>query len=54
MNEILKPRALVASILVICLSLLIASPALAQPGNDDFDSPTPIPSLPFTDTLDTS
>ena len=54
MNEILKQRALVASILVICLSLLIASPALAQPGNDDFDSPTPIPSLPFTDTLDTS
>jgi hypothetical protein len=40
---------------VPALLLLAASPAIAQPpANDDFDSATVVPGLPFTDQLDTT
>jgi hypothetical protein len=40
---------------VPALMLLAASPAIAQPpANDDFDSATVVPGLPFTDQLNTT
>jgi hypothetical protein len=39
---------------VPALVLLAASPAIAQPTNDDFDSATVVPGLPFTDQVNTT
>jgi hypothetical protein len=36
---------------VPALVVLAASPAIAQPANDDFDSATVVPGLPFTDQV---
>jgi hypothetical protein len=36
------------------LVVLAASPAIAQPANDDFDSATVVPGLPFTDQVNTT
>jgi hypothetical protein len=38
----------------LLLAMLNMAPALAQPANDDFDSATVIPGLPFTDTVSTA
>jgi hypothetical protein len=38
----------------LLLALLNASAALAQPANDDFDTPTVISALPFTDNISTA
>jgi hypothetical protein len=39
---------------VPALVVLAASPAIAQPANDDFDSATVVPGLPFTDQVNTT
>jgi hypothetical protein len=44
----------VVSVAGLLFALLNVAPALAQPTNDDFDSATVVPSLPFTDTLSTA
>jgi hypothetical protein len=47
----------IAATAVACalVTALLATPAFAAPpGNDDFDAATPIPTLPFTDTVDTT
>jgi hypothetical protein len=46
-------RVVVVSVAGLLLALLNTSPALAQPANDDFDTPTVISALPFTDTIST-
>ena len=48
-------RTVLLMLTVPALLLLAASPAIAQPpANDDFDSATVVPGLPFTDQLNTT
>jgi hypothetical protein len=47
-------RLVVVSVAGLLLALVNVSPALAQPANDDFDSATVVPALPFTDIVSTS
>ncbi len=47
------PRLVVVLVVGLLLGLLDVSPALAQPANDDFDNPTVIGALPFTDSIST-
>ena len=53
MRRLRTPRLVVVSVAGLLLALLNVSPALAQPANDDFDSATVIPGVPFTDTAST-
>ena len=39
------------SVLAMLLTILPAMPALAQPSNDNFAGPTPVSSVPFTDSV---
>lgn len=54
MRRLAIRRLVVGSVAGLLFALLNVSPAVAQPANDDFDSATVVPSLPFTDTVSTS
>jgi hypothetical protein len=54
MRRLAIRRMVLVSVAGLLFALLNVSPALAQPTNDDFDSATVVPSLPFTDTLSTA
>ncbi|HEY5990671.1 MAG TPA: hypothetical protein VIV12_30400 [Streptosporangiaceae bacterium] len=54
MRRLRTPRLVVVGVAGLLFALLNVSPALAQPANDDFDSATVIPGVPFTDTVSTA
>jgi hypothetical protein len=47
-------RLVVVSVAGLLFALLAVPPALAQPANDDFDTPTVIGGLPFADSISTA
>jgi len=54
MGRVQMRRLVVVSVAGLLLAMLNMSPALAQPANDDFDTPTVISGLPFTDSISTA
>ena len=53
MRRLWTTRLVIVSVAGLLIALLNVSPALAQPANDDFDNPTVISALPFTDSIST-
>jgi hypothetical protein len=54
MRRIRLRRLVVVGVAGLLFALLNVPPALAQPANDDFDNPTVISALPFTDSISTA
>jgi hypothetical protein len=53
MRRLRLRRLVVVGVAGLLLALLNVPPAFAQPANDDFDNPTVISALPFTDSIST-
>jgi hypothetical protein len=53
MRRLRLQRLVVVSVAGLLFSLMNMPAALAQPANDDFDTPTVIAALPFTDSINT-
>lgn len=54
MRRIRLRRLVVVGVAGLLFALLNVPPALAQPAHDDFDTPTVISALPFTDSINTA
>jgi hypothetical protein len=53
MRRLRLRRLVILSVAGLLFALLNVPAALAQPANDDFDTPTVISALPFTDSIST-